>query len=78
MNDDPFPMFYLGEIMTKFNVRDLEVIKNAKLSPAMLKRQLGMLIDSSGNYRAIVASFNRMTGEYRIVLQGTLDTKEAY
>ncbi|MDZ7331473.1 MAG: hypothetical protein ONB31_05810 [candidate division KSB1 bacterium] len=61
----------------KVDVRDLEVIKNAKLSHSSLKRQLKSILDSSGKYRAIVAGFNRTTGEYRIVLQGTLDHRES-
>lgn len=62
--------------MTKFDVRDLEVIKNARLSYSTLKRQLGNMVESSENCRAIVESLNRKTGEYRIVLQGTLDTRD--
>ena len=60
--------------MMKFNVRDLEVIRNAKLSYSTLKRQLNNMAETSQNCRAIVESLNRKTGEYRIVLQGTLDT----
>ncbi len=63
--------------MIRYTVRDLEVIKNANLSHSRLKRQLRKILESSGNYRAIVAGLNRMTGEYRIVLQGTLDQREA-
>jgi len=60
--------------MTKFDVQDLQVIRNAKLSYSTLKKQLGNMVESSENCRAIVESLNRETGEYRIVLQGTLDT----
>lgn len=60
--------------MTKFDVQDLKVISNAKLSYSTLKKQLGNMVESSENCRAIVESLNRETGEYRIVLQGTLDT----
>lgn len=61
--------------MIKFNIRDLEIIRNAKISSLTLKRQLGNVLESSGNCRAIVESLNRETGEYRIVLQGTLETR---
>lgn len=64
--------------MTKFNVRDLEIIRNAKISSSTLKRQLGNMLENSGNYRAVVESLNRETGEYRIVLQGILDTRDNY
>lgn len=63
--------------MIRYTVRDLELIKNANLSHSRLKRQLRTILDSSGNYRAIVAGLNRMTGEYRIVLQGTLDMSKS-
>lgn len=60
--------------MTKFNVRDLEIIRNANISSSTLKRQIGNMLQSSDDCRAIVESLNRETGEYRIVLQGTLET----
>ena len=59
--------------MTKFNLRDLELIRNANISSHTLKRQLNNMLVSSSNCRAIVESLNRETGEYRIVLQGTLE-----
>ncbi len=62
--------------MIKFDVRALEVLRNAKLSYSTLKRQLGNMVESSENCRAIVERLNRKTGAYRIVLQGTLDTKD--
>ncbi len=64
--------------MIKFNIRDLEIIRNAKISSSTLKRQLGNVLESSGNCRAIVESLNRETGEYRIVLQGTLENRDNY
>lgn len=62
--------------MTKFDVRDLEVIKSAKLPYTTLRRQLTNMVESSKNCRAIVESLNRKTGEYRIVLQGILQTRD--
>ncbi len=59
--------------MTNFNLRDLEIIRNANLSTTTLQRQINNMIESSENCRAIVESLNRKTGEYRIVLQGTLE-----
>lgn len=57
-----------------FNIRDLEIIRNANISSSTLKRQINSMIESSDNCRAIVESLNRDTGEYSIILQGTLDT----
>lgn len=62
--------------MIKFNIRDLEIIRNAKISALTLKRQIGNMVESSENCRAIVECLNRETGEYRIVLQGTLESKD--
>jgi hypothetical protein len=61
-------------MMSNFNIRDLEIIRNANISSSTLKRQINNMIQSSDNCRAIVESLNRDTGEYRIVLQGTLET----
>lgn len=60
-------------MVTNFNLRDLEIIRNANLSTSTLQRQINNMIESSDNCRAIVECLNRKTGEYRIVLQGTLD-----
>lgn len=62
--------------MLKFNIHDLEIIRHANFSTPSLKRQIGSVLESSGNCRAIVESLNRETGEYRIVLQGTLETRD--
>jgi len=62
--------------MMKFNINDLEIIRNANFSAASIKRQIRSVLESSGNCRAIVESLNRETGEYRIVLQGTLETRD--
>lgn len=60
--------------MTKFNVHDLEVIRDARISSTNLKKRIENMVENSGNCRAIVESLNRKTGEYRIVLQGKLET----
>jgi hypothetical protein len=62
--------------MTKFNVSDLEILRATKFSTATLTRQMRNILVSSGNCRAIVESLNRETGEYRIVLQGTLESRD--
>lgn len=61
-------------MIPNFNIRDLEIIRNANISSSTLKRQINSMIESSDNCCAIVESLNRDTGEYRIILQGTLDT----
>lgn len=60
--------------MAKFDIKDLETIRNANVSPTVLKTKIANMLESSADCRAIVESLNRETGEYRIVLQGTLET----
>jgi len=62
--------------MTLFNIRDLEIIRNANISSTTLKRQINSMIENSDHCKAIVESLNRETGEYRIILQGTLETND--
>jgi len=60
--------------MTKFDIKDLETIRNANVSPTVLKAKIASMLENSADCRAIVETLNRETGEYRIVLQGTLET----
>ncbi|RKY85517.1 hypothetical protein DRQ11_09810 [candidate division KSB1 bacterium] len=64
--------------MTKFNMNDLETFARSGITPIDLKRKLTDMLDSSIHCKANVESLNRDTGEYRIVLQGTLETGRRY
>ncbi len=59
--------------MPRFHIYDLNTIERAPTSPASLRNKLSEMIMSSVNARAKVELCNPETGEYRIVLQGTLD-----
>lgn len=61
--------------MARFHIEDFNAIENTAASPANLRAHLGEMIVNSLKVRAHVESVNAQTGEYRIVLQGTLDTK---
>lgn len=61
--------------MARFHIEDFNAIETAAASPANLRTHLGEMIVNSLKVRAHVESVNPQTGEYRIVLQGTLDTK---
>lgn len=63
--------------MTKLNIRDLEIIKSANISPTTLKKQIGAVLENSDRCRAVVESLNRTTGEYCIWVQGTLETQDS-
>ena len=62
--------------MARFRVHDLNAIERTPTSPASLRNKLSDMILSSVNARAKVEVINPETGEYRIVLQGTLDKDE--
>ena len=62
--------------MPRFRIYDLNTIERSPTSPASLRNKLSDMIMSSVNARAKVEIVNPETGEYRIVLQGTLDKEE--
>ncbi len=62
--------------MPRFRVNDVHAIENAPTSPASLRSKLGEMILSSTVCRAKVEAVNPETGEYRVILQGTLDKEE--
>ena len=62
--------------MPRFRIYDLNTIERSPTSPASLRNKISEMIMSSVNARAKVEVINPETGEYRIVLQGTLDREE--
>ncbi len=62
--------------MPRFRIHDLNTIERAPTSPASLRNKINEMILSSINARAKVELLNQETGEYRIVLQGTIDKEE--
>ena len=63
-------------MMPKFHIQDLKSLENSPTSPATLRNKVGEMIFCSTTARAKVEAINPETGEYRIVLQGTLDREE--
>ncbi|MEW5873774.1 MAG: hypothetical protein AB1752_01170 [Candidatus Zixiibacteriota bacterium] len=59
--------------MTKFTYNDFRVLERCPSSPKNLQAGISHLVYCSVNTRAKVETCNPETGEYRIVLQGTLD-----
>ncbi len=59
--------------MARFRMEDFRSLEQTPTSPATLRRKLAEVIFSSTHARAKVESVNPETGEYRVVLQGTLD-----
>jgi len=63
--------------LARFRIQDVRSIEISPTSPGTLKNKLGEMLFSSINATAKVDGFNIDTGEYRIVLQGTLDKEES-
>ncbi len=63
--------------MARFKLQDLPSIEKTPTSPATLKNKIGELLVSSISCTARVEGLNLETGEYRIVLQGSLDKEES-
>ncbi len=59
--------------MYKFNFNDFRNIERAQMSPSYLQTKICDLVACSVSTRVKVDSVNPETGEYRIVLHGTLD-----
>jgi hypothetical protein len=59
--------------MTKFYFQDFKNIERAPMSPSYLQTKICDLVACSVHTRVKVDSINPETGEYRIVLHGTLD-----
>jgi len=63
--------------MQKFHLQDLRAIENGSTSPAVLRSKIGEMILNSATARAKVENLDPETGEYRVVLQGTLEREAA-
>jgi len=61
--------------MTRFRLEDFPLLEAAPTSAATLRAKLGEMLISSTSARVRIEAVNPQTGEYRIVLQGTLDTE---
>jgi hypothetical protein len=59
--------------MSRFRVQDLPTLESSPTSPATLRLKLGELLINSVKAAASVELLDRETGEYRVVLHGTLD-----
>ncbi|OLC55858.1 MAG: hypothetical protein AUH92_01285 [Acidobacteria bacterium 13_1_40CM_4_69_4] len=62
--------------MARFHIQDVKSLENTHTSPAHLRTKIGEMILNSTIARAKVEAVNTETGEYRVVLQGTLDREE--
>ncbi|PJA27574.1 MAG: hypothetical protein CO189_06490 [candidate division Zixibacteria bacterium CG_4_9_14_3_um_filter_46_8] len=64
--------------MPRFNFTDFKFFEKTPTSPNALQCRVSDLIFNSWNARCKVDTVNAETGEYRIILQGTLDWDNYY
>ncbi|PYT10597.1 MAG: hypothetical protein DMF51_17980 [Acidobacteria bacterium] len=63
-------------MMPRFHLEDFSMLEKAPTSAATLRSKLGEMLISSTSARVQIESVNPQTGEYRIVLHGTLDIEK--
>jgi hypothetical protein len=66
------------EDMARFTIHDVQALENTSASPGALRTKIGDMIVNSVACRAKVEAVNPHTGEYRLVLQGTLGKDEKF
>jgi hypothetical protein len=59
-----------------WTIKDVYTVEKSPTSPSRLQWKISEIMLNSSACRCKVESVNPTTGEYRIVLQGTLDTVE--
>lgn len=62
--------------MARFQVNHFPLLERAPTSAAVLRTKLSEMLISSTSARLKIESINPQTGEYRIILQGTIDTEK--
>lgn len=62
--------------MPRFTIQDVHSLENIASNPGSLRTKIGEMIVNSSSCRAKVEAVNPQTGEYRLVLQGTLGKEE--
>ena len=62
--------------MTRFRIHDLNGLEIKPTSPGAMRSKLNEMIVNSTVCRAKIESINQETGEYRVVLQGSIDKED--
>jgi hypothetical protein len=62
--------------MNRFRLEDFPLLETSPTSAAMLRAKLGEMLTSSTSARVHVESMDPKTGDYRVIVTGTLDTEE--
>ena len=62
--------------MSRFQIDDFDLLETSPTSASALRTKLGEMLLSSTSARVKVENADTRTGEYRIVVQGTLDLEK--
>jgi len=62
--------------MAGFKIQELRSIEAPNTNPTQIRTKVGEMIQNSDNVRAKVESLDAESGEYRLVLQGTLHKQD--
>jgi hypothetical protein len=63
-------------VMSRFRIDDFSLLEASPTSAAALRSKLGEMLLSSTSARVKIEAANGRTGEYRIVVHGTLDLEK--
>jgi hypothetical protein len=63
--------------MPRFKIQDFDYLEKSPTAPATLRNKLSEMLVCSTNARAKVELVNPETGEYKVVLHGTIDKDES-
>ncbi len=62
--------------MSRFRIDDFTMLETSPTSASALRSKLGEMLLSSTSARVKVETADAQTGEYRVVVQGTLDLEK--
>ena len=62
--------------MAGFKIQELRNLEAPNTNPTQLKTKVGEILQNSSTVRAKVESIDPESGEYRLVLQGTLQKQD--
>ncbi len=70
-----YQRFNPGRLMENSNFKDLQRMNATLLSCTNLKKHVADMLENSSHCKAILECVNQDTGEYRIVLEGIIETE---
>lgn len=62
--------------MEKFYTRDFDLLEHIPSSSNALREKIGNILKCSKNWTANVSNIDKVSGNYQIILQGTLKKNE--